>query len=62
MAYCDFFKGEDYSQCKSVCETFVKELYYAYPEFQKKVKIHLMLHLTDCMLGFGPTCGFNTER
>ncbi len=62
MAFCDFFKREDISRCKNVCEAFVKEIYASYPEFRKKVKIHLMLHLPDNMLGYGPTCGFNTER
>ena len=55
-------KRRDYSRCKSVCETFVKEVYSTYSEFQKKVKIHLMLHLIECMLSFGSSCGFNTER
>ena len=60
MAYCDFLKEKTIP--KSVCESFVNEVYSIYSEFQKKVKIHLMLHLTECMLSFGPTCGFNIER
>ena len=33
-----------------------------YPELLKKVKIHLLLHLTSDMVDFGPTSAFNTER
>jgi hypothetical protein len=32
------------------------------PELAKKLKVHLMLHLTDDMLDFGPSSAFNTER
>lgn len=62
IAYCDFFSRSDEMKCRDVCKTFVDEVYTHYPEFRKKKKIHLILHLTDCMLALGPTCGFNTER
>ena len=29
---------------------------------KKKTKIHLILHLPDSMLRFGPASSFNTER
>ena len=32
------------------------------PEYSKRLKNHLMLHLVDSMLQFGPTSCFNTER
>jgi len=32
------------------------------PELLQKVKIHLLLHLVDNMLDFGPCSSFNTER
>lgn len=28
----------------------------------KKPKVHLMLHLVECMKEFGPTSAFNSER
>ena len=32
------------------------------PEFKQKLKVHLMLHLVDDIIDFGPTSAFNTER
>ena len=32
------------------------------PELLKKPKFHLLLHLADSMLSFGPTMAYNTER
>ena len=32
------------------------------PDLLAKVKIHLLLHLSDNMSDFGPTSAFNTER
>ena len=32
------------------------------PDLLAKVKIHLLLHLSDSMSDFGPTSAFNTER
>lgn len=34
----------------------------AAPEMLKKMKIHLLLHLPDNILDFGPTANYNTER
>lgn len=62
MTYCDFFSRNDASECRDLCRQFVRVLYANFPEFGRKVKIHLLLHLTDSMLEFGPTSGFNTER
>ena len=32
------------------------------PEYAKRLKIHLILHLVDNIIDFGPTMCFNTER
>jgi len=32
------------------------------PEMLKKQKVHLLLYLAECMVEFGPTPGFNSER
>ena len=32
------------------------------PDMLKKLKVHLMLHLVECMEQFGPTSAFNSER
>lgn len=62
IAYCDLFVKSKESTCKEICKQCVEKIYSIYPEFGRKVKIHLLLHLTDCMIQFGPTQGFNTER
>ena len=62
IAYCDYFEKANASKCLDACKAFVKEIYTHYPEFGRKIKIHLLLHLVDSMLEFGPTSGFNTER
>ena len=62
MAYCEHFPESDYLQCKKIFQDFVNVVGVHFPEFTKKVKIHLLLHLADCMMDFDPTCAFNTER
>lgn len=34
----------------------------AYPAFLAKQKIHLLLHLPEVMMQFGPPSAYNTER
>lgn len=45
-----------------ICSDFVMTVKSHFPELQKKVKVHLLLHLTQSMIDFGPTSVFNTER
>ncbi|KAL5488729.1 hypothetical protein EMCRGX_G017714 [Ephydatia muelleri] len=47
---------------KSVCLGFAQAVDKHCPELRSKLKIHLLLHLPDHMLQFGPPSGFNTER
>ena len=47
---------------KSVCLGFAQAVDRHCPELRSKLKIHLLLHLPDHMLQFGPPSGFNTER
>lgn len=62
IAYCQPFLESSYSKCKNIREEFVQTAYEHFPEFKKKVKIHLILHLPEHMLDFGPTSALNTER
>lgn len=59
MAYCNC---RDISVCHRVCEAFVQCINANFPDVKKKVKVHLILHLTQSMTDFGPTSTFNTER
>ena len=47
-------------EARKACEDFVRLVKDCFPEQQRKVKIHLILHLTESMIDFGPTSTFNT--
>ena len=52
------------AEWEAICQSFVSSTstYQVYPSFMNKPKIHLILHLVECMEEFGPTAAFNTER
>ena len=62
IAYCQLYKLGKEEEHQSICEEFVQSIKEHCPELQKKAKIHLLLHLTENMVDFGPTSAFNTER
>ena len=47
---------------QQVCINFMQAVKEAFPELQKKVKVHLFLHLAQDMSDFGPTSTFSAER
>lgn len=47
---------------RETCKNFVDTVMEHLPELQQKLKVHLVLHLVDDMIDFGPTSAFNTER
>ena len=47
---------------RDVCKTFVDMASIYMPEYAKRLKVHILLHLVDNMEEFGPTSLFNTER
>ena len=62
IAYCQKFRFSKIDEVRKVCEDCVHLVKDCFPEQQKKVKIHLILHLTESMIDFGPTSTFNTEQ
>ena len=62
VTYCQKFHLSSRDECQRVCEGFVSSIKEHFPHLQKNVKIHLLLHLIDNMVDFGPTSSFNTER
>ena len=62
IAYITPFSTKNKDSCHSVCVEFVEAVRLAFPDMLKKPKIHLLLHLVDNMIEFGPTSAFNTER
>ena len=61
IAYCQSFSLSSKEEVQKICEKFVCAVKQHTPEFVNKVKIHLLLHLTDSICDFGPTSAFNTE-
>lgn len=47
---------------EELCQAFVDSARDHCPELLRKVKVHLILHLVDCMVAFGPCAAYNTER
>lgn len=47
---------------KKTCQDFVDCANMYMPEFARRLKVHLILHLVECIQEFGPASGFNTER
>ena len=45
-----------------MCNDFVATTAEYMPEYSKRLKTHLILHLVDGMVAFGPTQCYNTER
>lgn len=62
ITYCDFCVESEENQYQRVCREFVNSVKQHFPELSRKLKVHLILHLTDNMMDFGPTSSFNTER
>ena len=62
ISYCDFCVETEEDHYKDICKNFVKVVTENFPEYRSKLKIHLLLHLPESMMDFGPTSAFNTER
>ncbi|KAL5517735.1 hypothetical protein EMCRGX_G003341 [Ephydatia muelleri] len=62
MVYCQSFKPENIASYNAICLDFVRAVDLHAPELKGKLKIHLILHLPENMLMFGPASTFNTER
>ena len=62
ITYCDFYDPSKASGWKGICEAFVNAVSQHKPSMLKKQKVHLILHLVECMELFGPNSSFNSER
>ena len=62
IPYCAFFKPTKAEECQLICTELVDSVMKNMPEMQYKLKIHLLLHLVECMHMFGPSSTFNAER
>ncbi|KAL5488817.1 hypothetical protein EMCRGX_G017821 [Ephydatia muelleri] len=62
IAYSKFFAPSLSDEWRCLCQTFVNTVKQHMPHLLQKQKVHLMLHLVECMHDFGPTSAFNAER
>ena len=62
IAYQGEFPLEKRDDIQATCEEFVSAIHKSHPSLGRKVKVHLLLHLTQNMLDFGPALSFCTER
>ena len=60
MAYCLPFSESNEHSYQLQCQEFLRVAKEC--QLLQKRKVHLLLHLVECMKVFGPTAGFNTER
>ncbi|KAL5509545.1 hypothetical protein EMCRGX_G004936 [Ephydatia muelleri] len=62
IAYCEYFSLSIRDEWQELCQEFVSNVKQYMPAMLQKQKIHLILHLTECMEQFGPSSAFNAER
>jgi hypothetical protein len=55
LAYCVSFSPNEEEQWRTVCNDFVKATSEYMPAYSKRLKTHLILHLVDSIIDFGPT-------
>ena len=49
-------------ELKAQCYDFVSKATTVFPKLKHKPKIHLFLHLIECLEDFGPTSSYSAER
>ena len=47
---------------ESMVQAFVQQIRLQAPEMLQKLKVHLLLHLPENLLDYGPPSDYNTER
>ena len=64
MAYCLPVSTDDSKvlECRQICQDFVNMCDSYMPEFSRRSKVHMLLHLTEDIMQFGPVSVFCTER
>ena len=62
IAYSPEVNSDDHEHVNHKTSLFVESVTNVHPEFSKKPKIHMLVHLFDHMTDFGPAVGFATER
>lgn len=62
VTYCQSFTRNDFKMADEVCLDFIMNVKAHNPLLLNRPKFHYILHLPKCMMDFGRTSSFNTER
>ena len=62
LAYCEWLTPDTAQHAELVCKDFVEKAKAYDASLMDKQKMHLLLHLPENILQFGPSFSFNTER
>lgn len=62
ITYCSYFAPSKLAEWNNTCEFFVESVKCHMPEMLQKQKVHLFLHIVQCIIQFGPTSAFCAER
>ena len=62
MCYSCHYDITKKTQCQALCYDFVSKATSVFPELKRKLKIHLFLHLPECLEKFGSTSRYSAER
>eukprot|EP00731_Ephydatia_muelleri_P008059 Em0004g397a len=62
IAYAKSYNRHLKEQWKSVCQNFIDSVKVHFPNLLRRPKMHLILHLIECLEQYGPTSAFSAER
>jgi hypothetical protein len=62
MTYGSEVDIDDNDNITNLIQEMMECLSEVHPELLQKQKFHMLLHIQDNMMKFGPAVGFNTER
>ena len=62
LAYCIPILRSHVSEYQTICTEFVKTCVDTMPEFARRSEVHMILHLVEDIVQFGPCSCFCTER
>ena len=62
MAYGSEVDNEDMDNIGNLAEQMIECISEVHPEFMQKPEFHMLLHLKEDMVNYGPPIGFCTER
>eukprot|EP00731_Ephydatia_muelleri_P012809 Em0007g119a len=62
IAYAKSYNRHLKEQWKSVCQNFIDSIKVHFPNLLRRPKMHLILHLIECLEQYGPTSAFSAER